>query len=253
MKKIIAIIILAAMLCLMSCNDTPNETNDNTPNDNVQNDDTQNEEQEDNIHLKKMIVSSSEYYCYRAVEQELGCTIIVDEPITIEQERGRWYSFTIDTTYANVINDCVMGFGFGKYRIITNEEYEDIQKYQIETGKQVLYPIVRLLDRPRTIQHQDNANIYFVTKDPESKSIYPKYDENGKFIPNYWKYEKSNLPTLAAEYNSLRIEGEDGIQENGKTYFYAYGRQVDGGIEVRANFYEYQAYQEYVSGNANTN
>lgn len=253
MKKIIAIIILAAMLCLVSCKDTPNETNDNTPNDNVENNDTQNEEQEDNSHFKKVTVYSNEYYQYRAVEQELGCTIIVDEPITIEQESGRWYTFTVETTYALIFNDDVIGVGFGKYRIITNEEYEDIQKYQIETGKQVLYPIVRLLDRPKTAQHARNANIYFVTKDPTSKSIYPKYDENGKFIPNYWKYEQGNLPTLAAEYNSLRIEGEDGIQENGKTYFYAYGRRVDGGIEVRANLHEYQAYQEYVSGNANTN
>ena len=253
MKKIIAIILLVAMLCLISCKDTPDETNDNTPNDNIQNDDTQNEEQKDDSHLLKVKVTSSEYYGYRGVEQELGCTIIVDEPISSEEERYIMYSFTIDTTYANVINDHVMGVGFGKYRIITNEEYEDIQKYQIETGKQVLYPTVSYKERPSKEQNRYDANVYFVTKDPNSAFVYPKYDENGKFIPNYWKYEQGNLPTLAAEYNSLRIEGEDGIQENGKTYFYAYGRRVDGGIEVRANLYEYQTYQEYVSGNANTN
>jgi oligopeptide transport system permease protein len=46
-----------------------------------------------------------------------------------------------------------------------------------------------------------------------------------------------------ADYNSTRIEGEEGIQENGKTYYYAYGRKVDGGIEVRAEYYEYYIYQ----------
>ena len=45
------------------------------------------------------------------------------------------------------------------------------------------------------------------------------------------------------EYNSLRIEGENGIEENGKQYFYAYGRKVDGGIEVRAEYYEYYIYR----------
>ena len=68
-------------------------------------------------------------------------------------------------------------------------------------------------------------------------------DKNGNIIPNYWKYEVSEFSNLMAEYNSLRIEGEDGVEENGKQYHYAYGRKVDGGIEVRAEYYEYYTYQ----------
>ena len=49
-------------------------------------------------------------------------------------------------------------------------------------------------------------------------------------------------PELVADYNSTRLEGESGIQKDGTTYYYAYGRIVDGGIEVRAEYYEYYTY-----------
>ena len=259
MKKIIAILILVAMLCLMGCNDTTNATNDNIPNDNIQNDDTKKEEQKDDSHLIKVKVTSTEYYGIRGVEQELGCTIIVGRTASSEERRNGttyiMYTFTIDTTYAYVINDHVMAVGFGNYRIISNEEYEDIQKYQIETGRQVIYPTVYYKDRPTEEINSYNANIYYVTNDPDLRILYPEFDENGKFVPNYWKYEEGNRPSLAAEYNSLRIEGENGfVGEDGKTYLYAYGRRVDAGVvEVRANLYEYQAYRDYVLGSSNEN
>ena len=53
----------------------------------------------------------------------------------------------------------------------------------------------------------------------------------------------SETNPLIPEYNSLRIEGEDGVQKGGKQYYYAYGRNVDGGIEVRVEYYEYYIYQ----------
>ena len=71
----------------------------------------------------------------------------------------------------------------------------------------------------------------------------PKTDKDGNIIPNYWKYEASEFTNIMAEYNSIRIEGENGIEEDGKQYFYVYGRRVDGGIEVRAEYYEYYIYQ----------
>lgn len=255
MKKIIAILILVAMLCLAGCSTPENENDNKNPNDNTQTDTPTEEGNEtDESKFIKVTVNSSKYYGIRGVEQELGCTIIVDEPVRSEEESYVKYSFTIDTTYANVINDHVMAVGFGNYRIITNEEYEDIQKYQNETGKQVLYPTVNYKDRPTHPRNIGDANVYFVTKDPDSAFVYPDYDENGKFVPNYWKYEEGNRPSLAAEYNSLRIEGENGfIGEDGKTYFYAYARRVMDGVEVRANLCEYQAYRDYVFGSTNEN
>ena len=88
-----------------------------------------------------------------------------------------------------------------------------------------------------------DANIYYVTENPKASVIVPKLDENGRIIPNYWKYEAGEESSLIPEYNSLRIEGENGVTEDGKQYFYSYGRKVDGGIEVRTEYYEYYIYQ----------
>jgi len=139
--------------------------------------------------------------------------------------------------------DTYGGVGFGKYKTISQEEFDDIQRYQNETGRQVLYPVVKLKDRPTKEKNKYDANIYYVTQDPKASVIVPKLDKEGQIIPNYWKYEAGDASSLIPEYNSLRIEGENGITEDGKQYFYAYGRKVDGGIEVRAEYYEYYTYQ----------
>ena len=64
-----------------------------------------------------------------------------------------------------------------------------------------------------------DANIYYISEDPKATVVRPKLDKDGKFIENYWKYEVGSLPTLAADYNSLRIEGAEGfVGEDGKTH-----------------------------------
>ena len=144
------------------------------------------------------------------------------------------YSYRYDTYY---------GVGFGKYKIISVEEYKAIQEYQNETGRQVLYPVVKFSDRPTLEKNKYDANIYYKVENPSVATLRPKLDKNGNIIPNYWKYEAGEENALIPEYNSIRIEGEDGIREDGKQYYYAYGRKVDGGIEVRAEYYEYYIYQ----------
>ena len=168
-----------------------------------------------------------------ALASETGREVIKNGDYTVSED-GSTYTYRYDTYF---------GVGFGKYKIISVEEYEDIQRYQDETGRQVLYPVVKFADRPTLEMNKYDANIYYVTENPKAKTIRPKLDENGEIIPNYWKYEAESPSTLMAEYDSLRIEGEDGVEEDGKTYYYAYGRKVDGGIEVRAEYYEYYIYQ----------
>ena len=168
-----------------------------------------------------------------ALAQETGREIIKNGEYTISED-GSNYSYRYDTYF---------GVGFGKYKIISQEEFEDIQRYQNETGKQVLYPVVKSSDRPTQEKNKYDANIYYKMEDPKASIIRPKLDANGNIIPNYWKYEADSPSGLIAEYNSTRIEGEDGINENGTKYYYCYGRKVDGGIEVRAEYYEYYIYE----------
>ena len=167
-----------------------------------------------------------------ALAAETGREIIKGE-VEISED-GSTYSYRYDTYF---------GVGFGKYKIISLEEYNDIQRYQNETGRQVLYPVVKAADRPTLEKNKYDANIYYKMENPKASVIRPKLDKDGNIIPNYWKYEAGDASSLVADYNSLRIEGEDGVEENGKQYFYAYGRKVDGGIEVRTEYYEYYIYQ----------
>ena len=143
------------------------------------------------------------------------------------------YTYRYDTYY---------GVGFGKYKIISLEEYEDIQKYQNDTGKQIIYPTVKVSDRPTLEKNKYDANIYYKMEDPKASVIRPKLNSKGEIVPNYWTYEADSVPGTVAEYNSRRVEG-DGFVENGTKYYYAYGRLVDGGVEIRADYYEYYTYQ----------
>ena len=168
-----------------------------------------------------------------ALAQETGREVIKNGEYTISED-GTTYSYRYDT-YA--------GVGFGKYKTISLDEFNDIQRYQNETGRQVLYPVVKLKDRPTLEKNKYDANIYYQVENAKASVLRPKVDKEGNILPNYWKYEAADFSGLMAEYNSLRIEGENGIEENGKQYFYVYGRRVDGGIEVRTEYYEYYIYQ----------
>ena len=169
-----------------------------------------------------------------ALQQETGREIIKNNEYTIGGEEESNYTYRYDTYY---------GVGFGKYKIISQAEFEDIQRYQNETNRQILYPVVKVSERPSLEKNKYDANIYYEMKNPKASVIKPKLDKDGNIIPNYWKYEEGKASSTVAEYNSTRIEGENGIEEKGKTYYYVYGRKVDGGIEVRAEYYEYYTYQ----------
>ena len=186
---------------------------------------------------EKTDVNYVTYMMHKALAQETGRDVIKNDEV-VDNGDGT-YSYRYNTYY---------GVGFGKYKTISKEEYEDIQRYQTETGRQVLYPIVRYGDRPTLEKNKYDANVYYVVQNRDAAVLRPKLDSEGNVIPNYWKYEAgTTTSSLMAEYDSQRIEGEDGVQENGKTYYYAYGRQVDGGIEVRAEYYEYYTYKHSLS------
>ncbi|MBE5772158.1 MAG: ABC transporter permease [Clostridiales bacterium] len=168
-----------------------------------------------------------------ALATETGREVIKNGKYEVSED-GSVYSYRYDTYY---------GVGFGKYKTISVEEFKDIQEYQNRTGRQVLYPVVKSSDRPTLEKNKYDANVYYVVENKKASILRPKLDKEGNIIPNYWKYEAGKASSTIPEYTSLRLEGEDGFQENGKQYFYAYGRKVDGGIEVRAEYYEYYIYR----------
>ena len=168
-----------------------------------------------------------------ALATETGREVIKNGEYEISED-GSVYTYRYDTVY---------GVGFGKYKTISLEEFKAIQEYQNRTGRQVLYPVVKVSDRPSLEKNKYDANIYYEVENKKASTIRPKLDKEGNIVPNYWTYEAGKASSTIPEYNSLRLEGENGFEENGKQYFYAYGRKVDGGIEVRAEYYEYYIYQ----------
>lgn len=183
--------------------------------------------------FKKKDTSYIGYLKDLALQSETGREIIKNNEFEISED-GANYTYRYNTYH---------GVGFGKYKTISLEEFNAIQAYQLETGRQVLYPVVKFSERPTQEKNKYDANIYYEVDDPKASTLRPSLDENGNIIPNYWSYEAGSPSGLMAEYNSLRIEGEDGVDIDGTTYYYAYGRKVDGGIEVRAEYYEYYIYQ----------
>lgn len=120
-----------------------------------------------------------------------------------------------------------------KYFDIDRDRYFDIQKYQDETGIQVLYPTIAVKDRPQSEVDRNNANYYFKTTVSRGRTQ-TVYDENGNIIPVYKSHAKGE--PRPDEYNSsVRVPEPEGIE-------YEYATHVQTGYQVRLNYYEYYIY-----------
>ena len=127
------------------------------------------------------------------------------------------------------------------YKSVEKEEYERIQRYQNETGIQVIYPIVARKDRPdATYAGVDTVANYYYKTEVKYGRLQIVYDTNGDIIPVYKSHRIGE--TSLDKYNSIRIEGDG---ENGIEYEYAIPN--DTGFQVRINYYEYYVFMhDYV-------
>lgn len=200
-----------------------------------------------NVRPKSSLFADTDFWD-GCIERSVGkLTYLQDKALALETGKDvikngvDAYELSSDGTVYTYYYDTYYSIGFGKYKILTLDQYADIQRYQNETGKQVLYPTVASWNRPELEQDKEDANLYYKTKVEKGKTV-PDLDENGDFQLNYWSYREGRKPATAEDYNSLRIEGEDGFEVNGVTYYYAYGRVVQGGVECRIDYYEYYRY-----------
>lgn len=143
---------------------------------------------------------------------------ILDTHETEVKQRGQ---MVIRTTYDIEVN---YYFAMGMiYKNLSYSEYQALQEWQNETGIQVIYPYVD----PKDINGQtDTPNIWYQI----DGSGTPVLDSNGNFIPVYSK----NKATAGAEYNSIRIPGDDGS--------YIYSTAKAGSVQCRVLYYNYYRY-----------
>lgn len=174
-----------------------------------------------------------DFMYYYAMGLESGHNAIKNQEYTIDEE-GK-YNYRLDSYHQiGVI-----------YKNISDEEYKLIQDYQNRTGRQVIYPTVKLADRPKALQDQTNANYYYKTSGTSKTQIV--YDDDGNIQPVYWTYvdgeNGGSYYDPNDQYDSIRIKGDNYVGEDGRTYSYAYARVTSSGWECRINYYEYYIFQ----------
>lgn len=113
---------------------------------------------------------------------------------------------------------------------LSSERFADVCRYQTETGRQVLYPLVdgtRLYGFDRA---EGGGNYWYVI-DQKGKPILDGDD----FQPLYLSVESGSAQAAQyAPYNSLRIPMDDGT--------FVYGRANQSGYSTRICYYEYYRY-----------
>ncbi len=158
---------------------------------------------------------------WRGIAVETGKDPVIEEIASHEYEvksRGKML-----TKYSHDIRiNAYYALGV-VYRVFSYDEFKKIQDWQNETGIQVIYPYVEPADISNIT---DNPNIWYKV-DSKGAAV---LDENGNFVPMYSKRQE----IAGAEYNSLRVSGDDGS--------YIYSCAKSGAVQCRIEYYNYYTY-----------
>ncbi|MCD7755188.1 MAG: ABC transporter permease [Firmicutes bacterium] len=158
---------------------------------------------------------------WRGIAEETGMEPVlgvVNTYVTTVLQRGQEVErYTYDLSINRYFAQGIM------YWVFTYDEFAKIQEWQNETGIQVIYPYVESSD----IQGiTDNPNLWYEV-DSNGTAV---LDSDGNFIPVY----STNKSLEGAEYNSIRIEGDDGS--------YIYSAAKSGAVQCRICYYNYYQY-----------
>lgn len=180
-------------------------------------------------------LSAATFYYYYYMGEETGHYAVKNQEYTVGDDK--MYTFRLDSYQKT---GCV-------YLKMSKEDYLLLQQYQNESGKQVIYPALRLSMKRMVDTYQivtkgnvstDTAANYYYKFN--TSTMQAQLDSKGNVIPDYKTHSVGQ--TSNDNYDSLRIagDGENGIE-------YEYARPIDSGYEVRVNYYEYYVfYHSYV-------
>lgn len=188
---------------------------------------------------KNMEVNKFTYDQYKAIEEEIGRTVIMNEPeVTKEIYMGKpteLYSFRLDTYNA-------VGAVFLK---LTLADYQALQEYQDANDVQIILPITDPQLRPgaketdTNKQDNNNANIWYATKcgaGSKTEIIYNNGQLTNIYVPN----DGTDMYT-----SNKYWEGDE------KLYNYSVKRDGDS-YEVRVDYLEYYKYKHAIAGDGIT-
>ncbi len=182
------------------------------------------------------IISYERLSYYQAIEEETGLQPIMNngayEEVEVENLLG-----AVSIRY-EVRLDSYDSVGM-QFLLLTTSEYENLQKYQDETGIQVIYPVTERAKRPTTGSDSVNANYWYETSViGTGATLTPTLDEDGNLIDIYQTYTGTDNYT-----STVRIEGEG-------NYEYDYALKTNNTYQVRVIYRDYFVYyNSYVLGN----
>jgi oligopeptide transport system permease protein len=172
---------------------------------------------------QKVELTDNNLNYYRAIEEETGYDVVRKVyGSTVSAEGKTIYTAKLDSYTAN---------GF-IYMTLSQEQYDSLQAWQNETGKQVIYPAI-------TTKNVSDANIWY---EANSKGV-AKLDKDGNFT-NVYKISGND-----GKYNSLRIEGDPGLEdpEAKDRYRYATVTGDSSSVSYKCRIFKY-TYFEYKYG-----
>lgn len=164
-------------------------------------------------------LSEANYISLMALEQETGYKAIKKVLSTSTDEKGK---VTYECRVDGYVNN-----GYS-YLTLTSAEYESIQQWQNETGIQVIFPAVS--DSKAT-----EAKIWYKA----NKKGVAKTDKEGNLIDEYRTSGRDG------DYNSLRIEGDPGIEnpEAEDRYRYAHVTGNSSSVSYKCRVFMYTYFQ----------
>ena len=159
---------------------------------------------------------------WKGIAAETGKDPVISKVNTYETQVKYRGQMVTRYSYDLMIN---MYYAMGNvYRTFNYAEFQRIQDWQNETGIQVIYPYVD----PEDISGiSDNPNIWYKC----DASGEAQLDKDGNYVPAY----STRAEKAGAEYNSIRIPGDDGS--------YIYSTAKSGAVQCRVFYYNYYIYR----------
>ncbi len=160
---------------------------------------------------------------YRAIEAETGYDVVREiHSSSVSADGKTLYSAKLDSYTAN---------GF-IYMTLSQEQYDSIQAWQNESGKQVIYPAIKT-------KNVSDANIWY---EANAKGV-AILDKDGNFT-NVYKTSGND-----GNYSSLRIEGDPGLEDPNASNRYRYATVTGDSTSVsyKCRVFKY-TYFEYRYG-----
>ncbi len=160
---------------------------------------------------------------YKAIEAETGYDVVREiHSSSVSADGKTLYSAKLDSYTAN---------GF-IYMTLSQEQYDSIQAWQNESGKQVIYPAIKT-------KNVSDANIWY---EANAKGV-AILDKDGNFT-NVYKTSGND-----GNYSSLRIEGDPGLEDPNASNRYRYATVTGDSTSVsyKCRVFKY-TYFEYRYG-----